>query len=240
VDYNNALQVLTQKLSKLCKVNLSGNFYVNDSSFFQLCRNCELLEEVVMFECPLLTHAGIASAICQRPSLKSFSVSNFMEARERENVTAYFIDSFVSLKRLTHLDLSFSCITYHLLYSLANQALRLRNLVLQDCCQYTFNGIYYFLSKCLFLQHLDLQNANFLIDPRLLELCEFLSDLVSINVSGCDRLTNSALFALLESCPLLSEIRMESMEIGTGPLVDLVVYHQVKSLYLANNCWLYI
>ena len=114
----------------------------------------------------------------------------------------------------------------------------MRNLVLQGCCQYTFNGIYYFLSKCWFLQHLDLQNANFLIDPHLLELCVFLSDLVSINVSGCDRLTNLALFALLESCPLLSEIRMESTEIGIGPLVDSVVYHQVKSLHLANNCWL--
>ena len=56
-------------------------------------------------------------------------------------------------------------------------------------------------------------------------------------MSGCDKLTNSALFALLKNCPLLSEIRMESTQIGIGsiPSKDLAVYHQVKSLHLAYN-----
>jgi len=80
-DYDscsNALKVLAQKLSKLRKVNLYGNLYVNDSSFFELCSNCKLLDEVIILECPLLTHAGIALAIYERPSLTSFSVSNFI------------------------------------------------------------------------------------------------------------------------------------------------------------------
>ena len=234
---NKALQVLTQKLPKLLKVNLSGNFYINNSLLFELCMNCELLEEVVLLECPLLTHDGIASAISQRPSLTSISVNSFMEARDRNKVTSYFIDSLVSLKLLTHLDLSFSCITDQLLFTLADQALPLNNLVLQGCCEYTYTGISYFLSKSQFLQHLDLQNAEFLNDQLFLELCVFLGDLVSINLNHCYLLTNSALFALLRNSPRLSEIRMELTQIGLGSItpVDLVVYHQVKSLHLAYN-----
>ena len=120
-SYNNALKVLlTQKLSKLCKVNLSGNIYVNDSLFFQLCMNCEFLQEVVMSKCPSITYAGIASAICQRLSLTSLSVANFEEPSERKNVTSCFIDSLASLTSLTCLDLSFSCITDSMLDSLAH------------------------------------------------------------------------------------------------------------------------
>jgi len=236
--YNNALKVLTQKLSKLHKVNLSGNLYVNDSLFFELCRNCELLEEVIMLECPLLTHAGIASAICQRPSLTSFSVRNFAEAIETNKLTPYFADSLGSLKGLTCLDLSFSRISDFLLCSLALEALPLRKLVLQGCFDYTYYGICYLLSRCRFLQHLDLQDAKFLYDQRIKELSVHLADLVSINLSGCYKLTSSAFFALLRNCPLLTEIRMESTDIGNDPIpssMDLVVYHQVKSLYFAYN-----
>ncbi|KAK2395667.1 F-box/LRR-repeat protein [Trifolium repens] len=236
-DYNNALQVLTQRLPKLRKVNLSGNLYINDSLLFQLCRNCEFLQDLIMFNCPFITHAGIASAICQRPGLISISINNIKEARENKYLTSNFIDSLLSLKRLTHLDLSFSCITDHLLFSLANQALPLRNLVLQGCCKYTYTGISYFLSKSRFLQHLDFQNADFLNDQLFSDLCVFLGDLVSINVSGCHALTNSALFAILRNSPLVTEIKMESTKIGIGSIrsVDLVVYHQVKSLHLAYN-----
>lgn len=128
-----------------------------------------------------------------------------MEARESKNVTSYFIDSLVSLKRLTHLDLSFSCVTDDMLISLANEDLPLRNLALQDCCEYTYFGISFFLSKCRFVQHLDFQNAKFLNDddnPSM--LYPYLRDLVSINVSGCNMLTNLTLFALPRYCPLLN------------------------------------
>ncbi|XP_045795342.1 F-box/LRR-repeat protein 2-like [Trifolium pratense] len=72
------------------------------------------------------------------------------------------------------------------------------------------------------------------------EFCVFLGNLVSINVSGCRKLSNSALFAILRNSPLLSEIRMESTGIGIGsiPWLDLVIYHQLKSLHLADNSYL--
>jgi len=236
--YNNALQLLTQKLSKLRKVNLSGNSYINDSLFFQLCVNCQFLQEVFLFDCPFLTRAGIASAICHRPTLNSFSVRNFTEAIETNKVTPFFVDSLGSLKGLTCLDLSFSCISDFMLCSLALESLPLTKLVLQGCLDYTYDGIYYLLSRSRFLQHLDLQDATFLNDQCINDLSVFLADLVSINLSGCYQLTNSAFFALPRNCPLLAEIRMASTDIGRRPSVDLdldFVYNQVKSLHLADN-----
>jgi F-box/leucine-rich repeat protein 2/20 len=98
------------------------------------------------------------------------------------------------------------------------------------------------LSKCQHIQHLDLQNANFLKDQHVAELSLFLGDLLSINVSCCHKLTQSTLFALTKNCPSLSEIKIES--IGSeiverfDSLIDFGVYRQLKSLYLAHNLWL--
>jgi len=167
----------------------------------------------------------MASAIHQRSSLNSFSVRNFIEAIETNKVTSYFVDSLGSLKGLTCLDLSFSCISDYLLCSLALDTLPLTKLVLHGCFDYTYYGIYRLLSKSPFLQHLYLQDAMFLNDQHINELCAFLGDLVSINVNGCDKLTNAAFFALLRNCPLLSEIHMESTQLGIGSRssLDLVV-----------------
>ena len=235
--YNNALKLLTQKLSKLRKVNLSGHFYLNDSSFFQLCINCVFLQEVVMFQCHFLTRAGLASAICQRPTLNSFSLTC------RKDITSYFIVSLLSLKGLTCLDFSFSLITDELLCLLALEALPLRKPVLHKCFGHTNAGISHLLSRCRSLQHLDLGNfvSKFLNVQSFIDLCVFLGDLVSINLNGCDKLNNAALIALLKNCPLLTEIHMESTQLGIGSrpsVVDLVVYHQVKSLHLAYNTYL--
>ena len=87
-DYNNALKVLIQKLSKLRKVNLGGNSYIDDSSFLQLCLNCEFLEEVVVLQFPRITGDGMASAICHRPTLTSFSFCNSWAAMEGKNITS--------------------------------------------------------------------------------------------------------------------------------------------------------
>ncbi|MCI08129.1 F-box/LRR-repeat protein, partial [Trifolium medium] len=224
-DYTNALNLLAQKLSKLCSINLSGNVYVNDSSFLQLCIKCKFLRDVAILRCPFITHVAVASAIRHRPDLNSLSVTN--EGTEFNNYTSHFINSLASLKHLNCLDLSSSCITDSLFNSLALQSPPLTKLVLQGCYGYTYSGISYLLSNCLSLQHLDLQGANFFNDQLFNQLCAFLTGLVSINVSGCGQLTNSSFFALLTNCPLLAEIKMESTNIGLGPtpsVVDLVVY----------------
>jgi hypothetical protein len=102
---------------------------------------------------------------------------------------------------------------------------------------------------------LDLQGAYFLNDQYVAELSLFLGDLVSINLSECNRLTNSALFALVQKCPSLNQIKMNRIPTfkildhtllsiirkkkveNSNSLMDCVVNHQLKSLSLANNPW---
>jgi F-box/leucine-rich repeat protein 2/20 len=158
--------------------------------------------------------------------------------------TSHFIDSFVSMKGLTCLDLKYLNISDELLYSIAREGFPLTRLVLRFCTNFSYNGIFCLLSKCRGIQHLNLQHADFLNDQHLVQLSLFLGDLLSINVGYCHKLTESALFALPRNCPLLSEIKMERI----GSRSDIVgnydslgkfgVYPQLKGLYLGYNSWL--
>ncbi|CAJ2638859.1 unnamed protein product [Trifolium pratense] len=118
-DYNNALNLLPQKLKLLRSVNLSGNTYMTDSSFLQLCINYEFLQEVLISRCSSITHVGIAEAIHHRQDLNSFSVTSVKEGLELENLHSYFVDSLTNLKCLTCLDFSFSSVTDWMLKALA-------------------------------------------------------------------------------------------------------------------------
>lgn len=241
---DDGVKALSLALSELRKVNLSGHLFIHDPSILSLCKHCEFLEELVILECHFITQRGIATAIRERPCLRSFSVSNFGCGTKkgdllRPHVTSDFIDALVGLKSLTCLDLSCSSISDELLCRVAEEEIPLKKLVLQGCCNYSYVGVLCLLSTCRFMEHLDLQNAEFLCDRGLEELCEFLGNLVSINVSGCRMLTDSALFALVRKCPLLSEIKMEATDVGKkrveGDLIGGVVNSQVKSLYLGSN-----
>ncbi|PNX62094.1 F-box/LRR-repeat protein, partial [Trifolium pratense] len=85
---------------------------------------------------------GIASAIRERPSLTSLSIS----LKSNGNI----IDSLVDLKGLTYLDLSDSCISDELLSSIATEDLPLRRLVLQYCGGYSYAGCWnwFFVVLC--------------------------------------------------------------------------------------------
>ncbi|XP_045830684.1 F-box/LRR-repeat protein 3-like [Trifolium pratense] len=233
------INAITLALPKLRKVNLSGNYYINDLSIFYVCRNCEFLEEVVMFNCKNLTDIGIASAIRERPNLMSFSI-NLSEAM---STSMELMDSLQSLERLSCLDLSFSYISDQLLSSLADKCINLRRLMLRRCTGYSHTGICNLLSMSGFLQHLDLQNAMFLNDYRVAVFSKFLFNLVSINLSHCRRLTESTLFELVENCPSLDEIRMEYTCIGKFGVEKLssstdFAHMKMKSLHLAYNPFL--
>ncbi|GAU35698.1 hypothetical protein TSUD_258730 [Trifolium subterraneum] len=239
-NVNSEIDVISLALPKLRKVNFSGNNYINDSSLFYLCKNCEFLEEIVMFNCMHLTQFGIASAIRERPYLRSLSFYTGLPNME-------LIDSLRSLKCLSDLNLSYSYISNQLLSSLADEGLSLRRLVLRRCRGSGYPAILYLLSKSRFLQHLDLENLRYLNDHDVAELSEYLLSLVSINLSHCTKLTQSTLHALVEKCPFLDEIRMEDTRIGKlvvekncSSFRDSVVNPRIKmkSLHLAYNPYL--
>ncbi|XP_045831886.1 F-box/LRR-repeat protein 2-like [Trifolium pratense] len=245
ISFLNGLDVLSSSLLKLRKINLSGHCYVNDSSLLHLCKNGEFLEEVIMDNCwSILSRHGIVSAIQERrKTLRSLSI-RFRSSEVNDIISSYFIDSLVSLKGLTSLDLSFSLISDELLTSTAMAGLPLRRLVLQSCSGYSYVGIFSLLSKCQSIQHLDIQRTEFLNDHHVVNLSLFLGSLVSINLSVCENLTNLALFALVRNCPSLSEISMEYTAIGkestenSNSLMDFVVNPRIKSLHLAGNSFL--
>jgi len=103
----------------------------------------------------------------------------------------------------------------------------------------------FFLSKCLRIQHLDLQETDFLTDHHVAELSLFLPNLESINLSYCIKLSYSAFYALVRNCPSLSEVNlrfacighkfMASTDNSNSSRYSLVAYPQFKSLGLSNN-----
>jgi len=154
--------------------------------------------------------------------------------------TSKMISSLRNLKGLTCLDLSSLRISDHLLSSLAKEGLPLKRLSLKNCTDYSYAGIFCLLSKCQFLQHLDLQYSFYLNDQYVVGLSTVLGSLVSINLSHSN-ITELTLLSLVRNCPFLSEIIMEYSGIGkfcdknSNSLMDFVVYPQVKSLHLARN-----
>ncbi|RHN58486.1 putative leucine-rich repeat domain, L domain-containing protein [Medicago truncatula] len=234
-------------LENLRKIDLSGNHLTTDKSLLSLCQNCRSLEEILFFQCFKISQVGIASAIRMMPSLASISFNIEKKRRHGPGLTPLpinldLIDSFVSLKRLKAIDLSNSFISDEFLISVAKGAVEcLKKLVLQDCCNFTFSGIFYVLSKCQYVQCLDFRKADFLTDQCINKFSIFLHNLTSINLSGCCQLTNSTFFILTRNCPLLSEIKMERTYIGvegkedSNSMLDFFVNHQVKAVYVGDN-----
>ncbi|AES98360.2 F-box/LRR protein, putative [Medicago truncatula] len=203
-SYNNGVEALSLSLHKLRKVNLSS-FPINNQSLFHLFSNCKLLQEVnIDGYKQLLTDAGIASALRERPTLMSFSLSSYSISRP-PFMTSHIIDSLVSFKGLTCLGLYYFNISDELLYTIARGGLPLIKLVLKNRWGYSYDGLFCLLSKCRRqgFRHLYIGLSKFLNDQHVIQLSSFLGDLMSINLSNCDKLTESSLFALARNCPLL-------------------------------------
>ncbi|GAU16180.1 hypothetical protein TSUD_298100 [Trifolium subterraneum] len=239
ISYEVGVTAMLTALPKLRKINLCGYGYyeMNDSLFLHLCKNCEFLEDIVMLKCQKLTLNGIATAIRQRPTLRSI----YFRWDGVVNISSHFIDSLISLKGLTCLDLWRMQISDELLSSMAKGNLPLRRICLEYCKGYSYAGLFSLLSKYRRIQHLDLQFTDLLNDHHIVKLSSLLGDLVSINLSYCSNLTDSALIALDRNCPSLSDIKMKYTRIGKNivenskSLNDFVLNPQLKSLHLADS-----
>ncbi|KAK2366128.1 F-box/LRR-repeat protein [Trifolium repens] len=211
-NYVDGVEALSLALIKLRKVNLSG-FHINNQSLFHLFNNCKHLEEVIILKCDEITSEGLASALRERHTLRSLSFYVFNLGHSNTFPTSHFINTLVSMKGLTSLVLHGSLISDELLYSIAREGLPLIRLDLHYSINYSYNAIFCLLSKCQRIKYLDLQYTYFLEDQHVVKLSSFLRDLVSINLSGCYKLTGtqSVLFTLAKNCPSLSEIKMEKI-----------------------------
>lgn len=196
---------LIKRLPRLCKVNLSGNSFITDMSLVALATNCVRLKEIAICDCDFITQSGIARALLQSRNLSSISAI-FMGVLP---VCSDLIDSFVSMKNLSSLDLSRSIISDEFLYSVAKSCLPLKKLVLSHCHNFSFSGISSLLNKKNLIEWLDLEATNFLTDEYVKDLSKFLTLLKFINLSNCSKLTCSSLFILARNCPTLTDITMK-------------------------------
>ncbi|KAJ4718575.1 putative F-box/LRR-repeat protein [Melia azedarach] len=152
------------------------------------------------------------------------------------SIDSCFKESFAYARGLCEIDMSNSFISDELLCLLAEACLPLKKLVLSHCYNFTLAGISFVLSKYQSLEYLNLEGANFLDDESMIGLSRFLCSLNSINLGFCSKLTNSTFFTILRDCPSLTEIKMETTNLGLDDfMTDLVVNPRVKSLHLARN-----
>ncbi|KAF5726965.1 putative F-box/LRR-repeat protein [Tripterygium wilfordii] len=223
---------LSLKLTNLRKIILSGNRYITDKSFASLLVNCLLLEEIGVRDCDFITQRGIGTALLLCPNLSSISLNRVAVPC----IDALLENSFAYAKSLLELDLSHSSANDNLLWGLAKACLPLKKLSFCGCRSISYAGTSFILYKYRFLAHLDLEGVRFLSDEILLELSMFLQSLTFINLNFCSNLTNLSFFTITRNCPLLTDIRMKRISLGTDDLpTDFAVNDKVKSLALAAN-----
>ncbi|MED6192491.1 hypothetical protein PIB30_010426 [Stylosanthes scabra] len=220
---------LTSGFKKLRKVDLSRTYFFEDSSLFTFCQNCVYLEAIAVDECSA-SKIAIANAIRERPELRS------LEFRlTGDDMTSELIDTLVSLKFLTFLDLSDALISDEALCAIAEGGPTLRELYLHNCKGYGFGGISCLLRKCNNLQCLDLQETVFLNDQCVIELSLLLGNLKVVKLSMNEKLTDLSLFAIMRNCSWITEIRMDNTGVGKLHVDCLVVNSHLKFLHLALN-----
>lgn len=229
---DSGILALIQGLPRLCKVNLSGNSFITDKSLVALSTKCMSLKEIAIRDCDFITQSGIAKALRQSPNLSSISANCIGVPSLHSDL----IDSLVSVKNLSSLDLSESIISDEFLNSVAKACLPLKKLVLSNCHNFSFSGISLLLYTNLPIEWLDLEAANFLTDESVKELSEFLPLLKFINLSNCSNLTCSSLFSLARNCPALTEIKMKIVNLNKEEdhATDFV-NPQLLSLDLSGN-----
>ncbi|XP_050231958.1 uncharacterized protein LOC126680803 [Mercurialis annua] len=223
---------LARKLSKLLKIDLSGNRFISDKSLKFLSLNCLLLSEVRVYDCDFITQNGISLVLRNCACLNSIS----LDSVGIPSIDIFFQESFSYAKTLSVLHLSNSFISDELLHLVSEACLPLKKLTLSYCYNFSFAGIFSLLYRYQFLVYLDLEGANFLTDESMIELLNFLCNLSYINLSLCSKLTSLTFFALLKNCPLLEDIKMERTNLGVEEcMVDMASNMRIRSVRLAGS-----
>ncbi|KAM7254136.1 hypothetical protein ACFE04_031818 [Oxalis oulophora] len=223
---------LVSKVVHLRKINLSGNHFISDKSLVALATSCFYLEEVLIFDCDFITEDGIAWFIRNCRNLNYIGANNV----GFPSVNRSLIDSFVNARRLSEIHLSDSYISNELLAFIGEAGLTLKKLSLSNSCGFTFEGLFFLLSKNQSVVYLDLEGANFLSDDSIVKLCKYLHSLRYINLNSCSKLTTSGFSTILAECSSLHEIHMEKTNLGVDFCdSEFSPSRQVKHLNLANN-----
>ncbi|CAI0420866.1 unnamed protein product [Linum tenue] len=223
---------LSSKLIDLRRIDISGNQFITDKSVLSLSLNCSLLSEIVLLDCDFITQAGIGLALRSTVNLNSVALDGI----GIPSLDSSMKESFAYAKNLGALHLSNSFISDELLSLVAEANLSLEKLSISHCYNFSSVGVQYLLLRYQFLAYLDLEGANFLTDESMIEFCNYLPNLTFINLGLCSKLTGLTFFTLMNACPLLEDVKMESTNIGVEEWQELALKKsKIKTLDLAGN-----
>ncbi|KEH25433.1 putative leucine-rich repeat domain, L domain-containing protein [Medicago truncatula] len=235
--YLNSLSLVSKQfLSITSRLRFSYTFY--DASRTFLCRIFERFTNLNSLNLSNY-HCDLDKFLREISTFPSLNITS-LNISDQCNFPAYGLRAFAqNITILTSLNCSNTFLGKGGLLLIANCFPLLKELNLGHNDTSYINEFHYLLSKCRCIQHLDLNGIYFLNDLHVAELSLLLGDLVSINLSECRMLTESALFSLVRNCPSLREIKMERTNVGIGSvenfnfLTDFPPSPQLKSLCLA-------
>ncbi|CAN0919713.1 F-box/LRR-repeat protein 2 [Linum grandiflorum] len=223
---------LSLKLTNLQRVDISGNQFITDKSLSSLSFNCSSLVNIILLDCDFITQTGIGVALRNAVNLTSV----LMDGIGIPSLDSSLKESFVYAKNLAALHLSNSFLSDEFLSLIADANLPLKDLTFSHCYNITCVGVEVLLHRYRFLVYLDLEGANFLTDESMIELSNFLQNLSFLNLGLCSKLTGLTFFTLMNNCPLLEDVKMESTNIGVEEFTGLTVKEsKIKLLDLAGN-----
>ncbi|KAK9130510.1 hypothetical protein Sjap_010997 [Stephania japonica] len=239
---DDGVEVLASKLRSLRRINISGNHFISDRSLVNLSKGCEFLAEIAALDCSFLSQSGFFSAIRNCRNLASLSMNaNWIIQSGISNPSIAVDSSLFQGRALQDLDFWQMVVSDELLLSIKEANLPLKKLGLRYCQGFTFNGIQSLLIVYQqSLNHLDLEGNAFLSNQTMIALSQYLHELSLISLNFCYNLSSSMFFALVENCPFLKEIQMESTSIGKdGCITDSINKNSsVEILGLARNKYL--
>lgn len=226
------VEVLSVKLSSLRKIDVSGNHLITDRSLVALSMNCLNLQGIEMDDCPFITLKGIVTILRTCAALSWISVSEMHIAQSSSGFECLATCS----RTLEKLEVSNSSISDEFLFMVANASLPLNTLSLCWCIDFTLSGISKLLCAYQSLKLLSLVQVDFLTDESMIDLSQYLRCLVTIDLSGCVRLTGLTFFTLARNCPSLEEITMENAGFGTKNCFHNGVKNlRIRAVNLASN-----
>ncbi|XP_028116788.1 F-box/LRR-repeat protein 4-like [Camellia sinensis] len=203
---NVGIEVISRKLPRLRKIDITGQLGCSDRSLIALLSNCELLNV-------------IRGRYYSLPD-DLFTFENSMNFAQ--SLRDLRIDAYEDHDRL--------------LGSISTAGISLEKILIYDDSGLSFHGLSNFLSACPSLKHLQLVSINFLNDNSVRELCRYQTNLVSIKLDFCLDITATTFFILAKECPLLSEIELQEIKLPVGDDFDMELEsnYQIISLELSH------
>ncbi|XP_070026612.1 uncharacterized protein [Nicotiana sylvestris] len=232
---DSGIEVLSVNLRNLRRINVSRTELITDKSLVALSKNCLNLQGIDVVDCPLITSKGVHSILRSCTALSWISVSEIHFPRSRSG-----FERLASCRRaLQTLNVTSSMISDEFLLLMAKSSLPLSRLSICWCINFTLSGISLLLCAYQSLKYLSLVQVDFLSDESMNDLSKYLQSLVTIDVSGCKRLTISTFFTLARNCPLLEAINMGSTDLGTKDSFHNGVKNpRIRSVNLRYNWYL--